>query len=199
MKKMTWILGCGVLLSLSVPAAEVVDVNGSFEKIQAMPDVHVKALKEKGFTLSFPKNKWISSWEINPAMNPATVTLINEDAPDGKRFIRICSVKPTHFAQANGLLENRAYTVSFMARGEGVTSDDNLYDPAVKLMAYTYVAKSAPKKWKSSTEFERFDLENKWQEYTVKIPARFPDEDIALVFETVGQIDLDQVKVTVAE
>lgn len=174
-----------ILLTTASSYAENLIKNGSFEdesKINNFND-----LTQKGFQLEFENDQWAKDWAINGALNPAVISLVEENAQEGKRFLRVKTQGATHIFYMDIFPGGNSYKCSFFAKGESFEGKTS----AIVLRTYFYdkTGKSIQKK----QIVERVVLEKDWKLFSINLPEIEKDLMFRICFEFQGLCDLDNV------
>jgi hypothetical protein len=178
-----------VAVIATVISADNLIENGSFEEKGSCPAYD--ALVKKGFILNFKKADWAKDWNINNSTKKAEIAIVDaKDAPDGGKYLQIKKALDTHVYPNIKLPGEFKYNVTFYAKAPAGNN---------KLYVYTYLYKAEKTKYITSKLIKRITLSDKWQKFSVIIPAYGDDKIFMVALGVKGDCDLDSFTIEMKE
>lgn len=202
---LTVTLGALAPLNAVVGAEANLLANGSFEAAAALPNA--TALRARGLELpaDAERDGWARDWIVNTPSSPGRVAIRSgDDAPDGRRWLRVVSIGGLHIYTPARLVPGR-YEWRLKARGRAHAADGQSVRPRVQFVLYRYgvldrLTKRSGFLNNRLVHTRNLPVEGAWQSLSGPFEVSGRDLEHAYpVLAFTGDVEVDDVVVTVRE
>ena len=197
LKRVVWVLMLLFMLSFVVLSGDVKPVaqvapeskeliyNGSFEEAEGHQNA--RDLVRKKFDIETSEDGWTVGWWVHQNMGSGKVRIVTgNNAPDGKRYLKINSEDAVCIASRDFNDARKTYTYSFKAKGSG----------NMKICVFLYGIKAGKKgdrHYMGYPAISRISLTDEWKTFSGTLKLKNPDARyFVLLLACKGNVSVDQ-------